>query len=174
MAEVPETKALQEQLRASWIAYLDLLLPIRPDLHAYCRRLTGNIWEAEDLIQDTLVRGFSHLSQLGQEVGNVRAYMLRAASNTWVDGVRRRMTEERILEVEQPTQKPTPRPDEHASLRDAGARLLQRLAPQERAAVVLKEVLDCGDPGDQRRGGQGRPPSRARTPARARRRTRAP
>ena len=94
MAEVPDAKVLQEQLRAGWIAYLDLLLPIRSDLHAYCRRLTGNVWDAEDLIQDTLVRGFGHLSQLGQEVENVRAYMLRAASNTWIDGVRRRTTDD--------------------------------------------------------------------------------
>ena len=142
MAEVPDAKVLQEQLRAGWISYLDLLLPIRSDLHAYCRRLTGNIWDAEDLIQDTLVRGFGHLSQLGQEVENVRAYMLRAASNTWIDGVRRRMTEERILKADQPTRKPTPQPDEHASIRDASAQLLQRLAPQERAAVVLKEVFE--------------------------------
>ena len=25
----------------------------RPALHAYCRRLTGNVWDGEDLLQDT-------------------------------------------------------------------------------------------------------------------------
>jgi len=142
MAEVPDPKALQEQLKANWTEYVDLLLPIRADLHAYCRRLTNNVWDAEDLRQDTLVRGFSHLGHLHQDIGNLRAYMLRAASNTWIDGVRRRATEERILAEQPPTPQPTPRPDEHAAMRDAGTQLLQRLAPQERAAVVLKDVFE--------------------------------
>ena len=124
------------------MAYVDLLIPIRPDLHAYCRRLTRNLWDAEDLVQDTLLRGFSHLGHLGQDVGNLRAYMLRAASNAWIDGVRRRTTEERILEEQPPTAQPVPRPDERTELRDAGAQLLRRLAPQERAAVVLKDVFE--------------------------------
>ena len=41
MAEISDPKVLQEQLKASWSAYVDLLLPIRTDLHAYCRRLTA-------------------------------------------------------------------------------------------------------------------------------------
>ncbi len=142
MSEVPDPKVLQEQLKANWAVYVDLLLPIRAGLHAYCRRLTNNIWDAEDLIQDTLVRGFSHLGHLGQNVGNLRAYMLRTASNTWIDGVRRRITEERILEEQSPTPQPAPRPDEHAAMRDAGTQLLHRLAPQERAAIVLKDVFE--------------------------------
>lgn len=142
MAEVPDPNLLQEQLRANWIAYLDLLIPIRPELHAYCRRLTHNIWDAEDLVQDTLVRGFSHLGHLGQEVGNLRAYMLRAASNTWIDGIRRRTTEDRILDERAPTPSPAARPDDRITMRDAGTKLMQRLAPQERAAVVLKDVFE--------------------------------
>jgi RNA polymerase sigma-70 factor (ECF subfamily) len=142
MPEVPDPKDLQEQLRANWMTYIDLTLPIRADLHAYCRRLTCNIWDAEDLVQDTLIRGFTHLGHLGQKVGNLRAYMLRAASNTWIDAVRRRNTEERILKEQPPTPQPAPRADDRAELRDAGAQLLHRLAPQERAAVVLKDVFE--------------------------------
>ena len=130
------------ELRTSWVAYLDLITPIRPDLYAYCRRLTSSVWDAEDLVQDTLLRGFGHLGQIHQEVENIRAYMLRAASNTWIDGVRRRTTEERIVEKTTPTTTREVRQDEHAEMRDAGARLLQHLAPQERAAVVLKDVFE--------------------------------
>jgi RNA polymerase sigma-70 factor (ECF subfamily) len=149
MADLPEPDALRDQLKASWEAYVDLLAPIRPDLWAYCRRLTPSVWDAEDLVQDTLLRGFGHLGHLGQKVENLRAYMLRTASNTWIDGVRRRATEERILEERSVDERPTwpsapPRPDEHAELRDAGARLLHQLAPQERAAVVLKDVFELG------------------------------
>ena len=72
MAEVPDAKVLQEQLKASWAVYVDWLLPIRADLHAYCRRLTRDIWDAEDLIQDTLVRGFSHLGHLHHDEPQLR------------------------------------------------------------------------------------------------------
>jgi RNA polymerase sigma-70 factor (ECF subfamily) len=142
MTELPEPDALRDQLRASWEAYVDLLAPIRPDLWAYCRRLTRSVWDAEDLVQDTLLRGFGHLGHLGQKVENLRAYMLRTASNTWIDGVRRRTTEERILEERATKPGSPPRPDEHAEMRNAGARLFHQLAPQERAAVVLKDVFE--------------------------------
>ena len=37
---------------------------------------------------------------------------------------------------------PGPGPETSSHVRDAGSRLLQRLAPQERAAIVLKEIFD--------------------------------
>ncbi len=142
MAEIPEPSDLRNDLHASWEAYLDLLVPIRPDLYAYCRRLTASVWDAEDLVQDTLLRGFGHLGFLGQEVGSVRAYMLRAASNAWIDRQRRRATEARIPDDRLPTPDAVARPDQRTAVRDAGARLLHRLAPQERAAIVLKEAFE--------------------------------
>ena len=38
MAEVVDPNALKDELHASWLAYLDLITPIRPDLYAYCLR----------------------------------------------------------------------------------------------------------------------------------------
>jgi len=147
MAEIPDPDALRDRLHASWEAYVDLIAPIRPDLWAYSRRLTRSVWDAEDLVQDTLLRGFGQLGHLGQNVRNLRAYMLRACSNTWIDGVRRRANEARILEERAADLRASDssadgRPDERAELRDAGARLLHQLAPQERAAVVLKDVFE--------------------------------
>jgi RNA polymerase sigma-70 factor (ECF subfamily) len=142
MAETPDPAGLQAELKSRWQDYVDLIEPVRPDLYAYCRGLTASVWDAEDLVQDTLLRGFAHLGFLGQKVGHLRAYLLRAASNTYIDTVRRRSTEERIVDERPPIPTPATRPDTHAELRDAGARLLQRLAPQERAAVVLKDVFE--------------------------------
>jgi RNA polymerase sigma-70 factor (ECF subfamily) len=142
VAELPDADALKEELRGRWALYVDLTAPIRPDLYAYCRRLTSSVWDAEDLVQDTLLRGFGHLGFLAQEVGHLRAYLLRAATNVFIDAHRRRNAEGRVLDERLPTGSRASLPDEHARVRDAAAHLLQRLAPQERAAVVLKDVFE--------------------------------
>ncbi len=131
---------------SAWFDYLELLDPIRPGLFRYCRRLTGNVWDAEDLAQDTLVQGFAKLASVHHEVTDPRAYVLRIASNLWVDRVRRSAAEARAIDREagDPT-RPTsagPRAGEGLAVRDAGAVLLQELAPQERAALLLKEVFE--------------------------------
>ena len=134
--ELPD--ALRDELRAAWHRYLDLVAPFRPALHGVCRRLTGNVFEAEDLLQDTLLRGFGTLGSVHHPIGNPRAYLLRAATNLWIDSLRRRSAEAGAL-AELPDGAPAPPPGE---VREAGERLLQRLSPQERAAVVLKDAFD--------------------------------
>jgi hypothetical protein len=49
MADDPAIPAaLRDELRGSWHRFLDLLAPLRPSLHGYCRKLTGNVGDAED------------------------------------------------------------------------------------------------------------------------------
>lgn len=140
MADVDLPDALRDGLREAWHRYLDLLIPLRPALHGYCRRLTRNLWDAEDLVQDTLMRAFGTLGSLHQEVRNPKAYLFRTATNLWIDTLRRRGSEEKALaESDAPAAPPAPAP---GAVRDAGSALLQRLAPRERAAVVLKDVFD--------------------------------
>ncbi|MBM4385145.1 MAG: RNA polymerase sigma factor [Deltaproteobacteria bacterium] len=131
--------ALRDELRAAWHRYVDLTAPLRPALHGYCRRLTGNLWDAEDLVQDTLLRAFATLGSIHHEIANPRGYLLRVASNSWIDAARRRELEAREAALAAPEPSAKPRVDE---LRDASAALLQRLAPQERAALVLKEAFE--------------------------------
>ena len=90
-------------------------------------------------MQDTLLRGFAALGSIHHEIENPRAYLLRTATNLWIDAQRRRASEAQALGAADAPPSP-PAPDVGA--RDAGARLLQRLAPQERAAVVLKDAFD--------------------------------
>ena len=131
---------LRDDLRAAWHRYVDLTAPLRGDLHRYCRRLCGNVWDAEDLVQDTLLRGFSRLGQVHHEIANPRAYLLRTATHCWVDALRRRASER---EMRGALPEPTPVAGAGDGLaRDAGATLLRRLSPQERAAVVLKDLFD--------------------------------
>jgi RNA polymerase sigma-70 factor, ECF subfamily len=131
---------LRDDVRAAWHRYIDVIAPLRPVLHGYCRRLTGDVWDAEDLVQDTLLRAFGTLGSVFTRIENPRAYLLRTATNLWIDAVRRRGTEAVALADAAPD--PAPAGDTAAAVRDAGTVLLQRLAPQERAAVVLKELFD--------------------------------
>jgi RNA polymerase sigma-70 factor (ECF subfamily) len=140
---------LDDQLRLSlvsaWHRFLVALDPIRPQLFRYCRRLTGNLWDAEDLVQETLIKAFSSLSHVLYTIRNPRAYVLRIATNLWMDTLRRRVTEQiaaakgggPALIAEAPHSA-----SQLAELRDAAAILVQRLAPQERAAFLLVEIFD--------------------------------
>jgi RNA polymerase sigma-70 factor, ECF subfamily len=141
MADLELPDGLRDELRSAWHRYIDLLAPLRPTLHGYCMRLTGNVWDAEDLAQDTLLRAFGTLGSVMKRIENPRAYLLRTATNLWIDTLRRRGTEAAALAEQAPLAM-----DRHAdpsgAARDAGTMLLQRLSPQERAAVVLKELFD--------------------------------
>ncbi|HVM99250.1 MAG TPA: sigma factor-like helix-turn-helix DNA-binding protein [Caulobacteraceae bacterium] len=126
-------------LRRLWFAFLDEVEPARPRLHAYCLRLTGSIFDAEDLVQETLLRAFGAIGQGDlsggvSPIGNARAYLARAATNVWIDGQRRSGRQTPV--DENPVSDPT-------VVTPAAARaLFEHTAPQERAAVVLKDVFD--------------------------------
>jgi len=131
---------IREEARNAWYRYVDLLNPFRSDLHRYCLGLTGNLWDAEDLVQETVVRGFATLGVVHRAIENPRGYLVRIATNRWADAMRRRELEGRT-EPPAPTDS-TPPPEQRSEVGEAGAALVQRLAPQERAALLLKEVFD--------------------------------
>jgi RNA polymerase sigma-70 factor (ECF subfamily) len=143
MTDMELSAELLSETRTAWQRYLDLTVPVRPLLHRYCRRLTGDIWDAEDLVQDTLLKGFATLASLQGTVANPSGYLTRIATNLWIDTQRRRKAEANALAAEGETiSDPPSTASLRDDLRDAGARLIEQLAPQERAAVVLKEVFD--------------------------------
>lgn len=133
--------AVQKQVRGQWRGYLDDLAPLRADLFGYCYRLTGNVWDAEDLVQDALLKVFSLLGKLDADLKNPKAYLNRTATNLWIDRVRRFAREREILALSSLDVVDDP-PTDPVAARDAASQLLQKLHPQERAAVVLKDVLD--------------------------------
>src|SRR5215831_11393701 len=95
MAHEPVSDQTAKLLRAAWFRYLDTVGETRPALYRYCRRMTGNIWDAEDLLQDTLLRGFGAIGRgdvrsKAAQVRGPRAYLFRIATNRWIDQMRRR------------------------------------------------------------------------------------
>ena len=137
----------RKELQAAWSSYLDIVKPLRPDLHRYCRRITGNVWDAEDLVQDTLLRGFGSIGRRDEQrvgcsqpgdIGNPRAYLFRIATNLWVDSMRRAELNKR--QSDSAAVRPLA-PDVDAT-REAASMLIERTSSQARAAVVLKDIFD--------------------------------
>jgi len=131
------TSELPRSLRASWHGFLETYEPLRTDLYRYCRHLTRSPWDAEDLAQDTLARAFVTLGQMGEAHRNPRAWLFRVAYHLWIDRTRRRHEELLDADVEDASAVVDPR-----RAREAAGTLLGQLSPQERAAVVLKDVFD--------------------------------
>lgn len=134
----PSESELPGVVRGSWHRFLDSYEPLRPDLYRYCRHLTRSPWDAEDLAQDALTRAFVTLGQMGQAPANPRAWLFRVASNLWIDQMRRRHPE---LPLSPELVESAPAKDPMAAREAAGA-LIGQLSPQERAAVVLKDVFE--------------------------------
>jgi RNA polymerase sigma-70 factor (ECF subfamily) len=131
-------------LREAWFAYLDTIETFRPRLHACCLRLTGTVWDAEDLVQDTLLRGFGaigrgDLHNPASRFDHPQAYLCQIATNLWIDRLRRAQRESPPLwkaGAEPASPSPT------AITRAAAAALFERSSPQGRAAVVLRDVFE--------------------------------
>jgi RNA polymerase sigma-70 factor, ECF subfamily len=129
------TSTLTDQVQRPWRRFLEDYEPLRGDLYRYCRFLTKSPWDAEDLVQDVLARAFVTLAGLTEAPANPRAWLLRVASNQWINRAKRRR------EAPVPVPEPSVEPDMRGT-REAAGSLVSRLAPQERAALVLKEAFD--------------------------------
>jgi len=132
---------VQPDVQTAWRQYLDLLEPIRPDLHRYCMSLTGNVWDGEDLLQDAIIRVFSLLGKHDDPLENPRAYLIRIATNLWIDRIRRLAREQTILN-QMTVENHEAAPDMRIGDGDAASRFFQDLSPKERAAVLMRDILE--------------------------------
>ena len=73
-------------------------VPLLEPLHRRAMRMTGNYSDAEDLLQDTLVRAYSGFHTFRQGT-NFAAWLHRILTNTYINGYRKRQR--------QPAQYPT-------------------------------------------------------------------
>ncbi len=140
----------------------------RTELTAYCYRMLGSAFEADDAVQETLVRAWRAFDRF-EGRSSVRSWLYRIASNVCFDmlkGRRRRAMPIDIMEVghaDGPVAPPTaesmwigPVPDARVlssgggpaeeveareSVRLAFVAALQHLPPRQRAVLILREVL---------------------------------
>lgn len=129
---------------AQWEHALDELVRTRGTaLVGYAYLLCGDRREAEDLVQDALVRTFAR-GRL-TETAALEGYVRRTVLNTYLDGFRRRRrwAAVRHLVAEAASR---PGPEAPASARVDVEEALAALSPRERACVVLRFFEDMTVP----------------------------
>jgi RNA polymerase sigma factor (sigma-70 family) len=119
-----------------WKKKFDQLIePHRPALWQYCRMITRSPWDAEDLVQDTLLKAYSALPRIFQPV-IPKSYLFRIATNTWLNLQRK---QQRIL-LEEQTEESYEDVDPF-SIREAIEKLVIFLSPKQRAVILLFDVF---------------------------------
>jgi RNA polymerase sigma-70 factor (TIGR02960 family) len=148
-------------------AFRELTDPYRRELHVHVYRIVGSTQDAEDLLQETLLAAWRGLEQF-QARASVRAWLYRIATNRALDALRARRRRpddaQRLAEVPEPTRRTepiwlepfpdvllegipdhAPGPEARYEAKEATALAfivgLQHLPPQQRAVLVLRDVL---------------------------------
>jgi RNA polymerase sigma-70 factor (ECF subfamily) len=151
-------------------AYAELVEPHRRLLYAHCYRMLGSVHDAEDALQETLLRAWRNLPSY-QGRSSLRSWLYTIATNVCLRAIERRPG--RVLPVDygppadphQPLGEPLvestwiePYPDERFGLGDGLAgpearfeqresvelafiAALQHLPPRQRAVLILRDVL---------------------------------
>jgi len=130
---------------ARWEPILDEVMRERaPRLLAYANLLTGDATEAQDVLQDALVRTFSR-GRAFDNANLAEAYVRRAIPSVFIDRLRKRRAAERAHERDVAIGgRDVPVTDRDVVMDVRAA--LAALPPQERACVVLRFYDDLTVP----------------------------
>jgi len=140
----------------------------RRELTGYCYRMLGSIYEAEDAVQETMLRAWNALARFEDRAG-LRPWLYRIATNVCLDMLKSRSRralpmdlapvgtrEGRLLDRRPEETWIGPAPDSltltsvgdpaeytvsRESVRLAFIAALQDLAPRQRAVLILRDVL---------------------------------
>lgn len=147
---------------------VDRLEAHRTELTGYCYRMLGSAFEAEDAVQETMVRAWRSYDRF-EGRASLRSWLYRIATNVCLDLLKSSRRRARPMDLASPSSVDTPVgtglpeetwigpvPDERVltsaadpaeaavareSIRLAFVSALQRLAPRQRAVLILREVL---------------------------------
>jgi RNA polymerase sigma-70 factor, ECF subfamily len=165
-----ERELLEAARGGSEDAFRDLTEPHRRELQAHCYRMLGSVQDAEDAVQDALLRAWRALPRF-EPRHSLRAWLYKIATNVCLDQIARRPKRVLPADYAPSTDSDTtarepvvesvwiePYPDEQLGVEDGyaapeasyeqreGVELafvaaLQHLPPRQRAALILREVL---------------------------------
>ena len=138
--------ALTHARRGDRKAFGRLTEPYRRELIAYCYRLTGTLTEAEDMVQECFLRAFKALETF-EGRASLRAWLYKIAHNLCLNHVQRRPPVWEPLEEAHSHRQERSLGTEDAELGRENVRLgfvalVQSLPPRQRAALVLRDVLE--------------------------------
>jgi len=132
-------------MAAGWEQRLHELVAARgPALVGYAYLLCGDRREAEDLVQDALVKTFTR-ARSGTDLENLEAYVRRAVLTTYLDGFRRRRRWAAVRHLAG-EEEHDPGPEGAVGDRLAVRQALGSLSSRERACVVLRYYADMTVP----------------------------
>jgi RNA polymerase sigma-70 factor, ECF subfamily len=125
--------------------------PYLRELHAHCYRMLASVHDADDALQDALLRAWRGASGFRGH-GSPRAWLYRIATNASLDVIARRPARTLPLEHDEPLVEsvwvePYPDDDPDASYEQLEAvelafiAALQHLPATQRAVLILREVL---------------------------------
>lgn len=104
--------------------------------------LTGHRQQAEDLLQTVLARAYRHWGRIRH--GNPEAYIRSALYRQQVSWWRRPMTGREVV-TDRPPDRPGSDPTDRVDLNLTLRRSLMRLAPKQRAVLVMRYLDDLSD-----------------------------
>ncbi|WP_262272709.1 sigma-70 family RNA polymerase sigma factor [Microvirga yunnanensis] len=115
---------------------ISLLGPLR----RYARSLTRDEAQAEDLVQDALVRAYEHKASF-RPGGNLRSWLLSILHNAFIDNRRRRIAELRRLEQAAELAETAAVPDQESRVRLQQVQAaFMSLPDEQRAALHLVAI----------------------------------
>lgn len=150
-------------------AFASLTEPFRKELLTHCYRMLGSLEDAEDQVQETLLRAWRRLETY-QGTGSLRAWLYKIATHICLDALSRRPKRslpDRMYPPSDPSTPPKPpliepvwvgpfpdellapaeaSPEAHYDSREsislAFVTVLQELPARQRCALILGDVLD--------------------------------
>jgi RNA polymerase sigma-70 factor (TIGR02957 family) len=133
------------------VSETELLDDLRPRSFAIAYRMLGSVSEAEDVVQEALLRVHAAIER-GEEISSPRAYAATVTTRLAIDELRsaraRRETYVGEWLPEPIAEAPADDPAQHAELADslslAFLVVLESLTPEQRASFLLHDVFDYG------------------------------
>jgi len=120
--------------------FVELVAEVRPQLFKYCARMTGSIFDGEDVVQETLAKAYLALGS-GTEAPSLRPWLFRIAHNAAMDFLKRYERKHVDFVAEVPELTGAEESGVDPALVEAALVRFIALPPLQRSALVLKDVL---------------------------------